>query len=123
MTDDDTRMDLSALDPVRDPTRLERSASVIAARVAPSLRRRRERPPVMWLELAQWRAPILAAAGLVAVVSIVVMSSPRSTSIAVTSDSPGTLAEAAGVPATVASWVESGTPPSNDALLGVQETP
>lgn len=120
---DEPRIDLSALDPDRDSTRLERSAGAIAVRVAPSLRRRRERPPVMWLELAQWRTPILAAAGLLAVVSIVVMSSPRSTSIAVTSDGPGTLAEAAGVPATVASWVENGTLPSNDALLGVQETP
>ena len=120
---DEPRIDLSALDLARDPTRLERSACAIAARVAPSLRRRRERPPVMWLELAQWRRPVLAAAALVAVVSIVVMSSPRSASVAVVGDSPGTLAEAAGVPATVASWVENGTLPSNDALLGVQETP
>ena len=123
MTTDEPRFDLSALDPAADSERLERSARAIAARVAPSLRRRRARPPVMWLELAQWRRPVLAAAALVAAASIVVLALPRSGSISVASARPGTLAEAAGVPAAVASWIEIGTPPSNDALLGVQETP
>jgi hypothetical protein len=120
---DDTRVDLSAVDPAADPTRLERSAHAIAARVAPTLRRRRERAPVLWLQLVDWRRPVLASAALVAVASIVVLSSPRSVTVSVANAGPATLAEAAGVPAAVASWVESGTPPSNEVLLGVQEAP
>jgi anti-sigma-K factor RskA len=120
---DDSRIDLSALDPGADPSRLDRSARAIASRVAPSLRRRRERVPALWIELAEWRRPVLAAAALVAAASIIVLAQPPSTAVFMAGPGPATLAEAAGVPPVAASWVESGLPPSNEALLDTQEAP
>jgi hypothetical protein len=120
---EESRLDLSALDPGADPTRVERCASAVAARVAPALRRRRERRPLLWLELAQWQRPVLAAAVLIAVASIFVLAAPRRGSLPSSGMTPGTLAEAEGLPTTIASWVESGAPLSSDALLGMQETP
>lgn len=120
---DDSRIDLSAVDPGADPSRLDRSARTIASRVAPSLRRRRERVPPLWIELVEWRRPVLAAAALVAVASIIVLTRPPSTTAFMASPGPGTLAEAAGVPPLAASWVESGLPPSNEALLDAREAP
>ncbi len=120
---DDSRVDLSALDPGADPSRIDRSARTIAARVAPSLRRRRERPLALWIQLADWRRPVLAAAALVVVASIIVLASPPATSVSAASTGPATLAEAAGLPPVAASWLESGPPPSSEALLDVQETP
>ncbi len=120
MSDDD-RIDFSALDPEADPTRLERSAHTIAARLAPSLARRRARDQTLWLQLLWWRRPVLAAGVLVAAASIAVLAMPRS--VPVRTAAPGTLAEAEGLPAPVAGWVESGRPPSNDALLGLKERP
>ena len=120
---DDTHIDLTALDPTADPARIERSAHLIAMRVAPSLRARHERAPVVWLQLAQWRRPVLATAALVAIVSVTVLALPQSTPVAAASAGAPTLAEAEGVPASVAGWVENGTPPSDEALLELQETP
>ncbi len=122
MTDED-RFDLSALDPGADPSRVDRSARAIAARVAPSLRRRRERAPALWIELAEWGRPVLAAAALAAAASIVVLVAPRSSSVSVTRSGPMTLAEAAGVPPFAAGWLESATPTSDEVLLDVQEAP
>lgn len=120
---DDTRIDLSALDPAADPARLERSVGVIAARLAPSLRRRREPAPALWLQLAGWRRPVLAAAALVVVASVVALVSPRPTAISAADGGGRTLAEAAGVPAAVASWVEGGAPLSDEAVLDILGTP
>lgn len=121
---DDTRVDLSPLDPERDPTRLERSARAIASRVAPSLRQRRERVPGLWEGLLGWRRPVMASAALVAVASLVVLAMPVPTTRADSVPArPLTLEEAAGLPAPLAAWVEDGRPPADGALLDVQETP
>ncbi len=120
---DDDRIDLSALDLDWDPTRLERSARAIAARVAPSLRRRLERPPGLWLGLAQWRRPVFAAAALVAVASIAVLTLPRRGPAAAAGASSLTLAEAEGVPAALAGWVEGGKAPSGARLLDMEVAP
>ncbi len=117
---DEDRIDLSALDLDRDPTRLERSARAIAARVAPSLRRRLERPPGLWLGLAQWRRPVFAAAALVAVASIAVLALPRGGPAGASSL---TLAEVEGVPAALAGWVEGGKAPSGARLLDMEVAP
>ncbi len=122
---DDPGLDLSPLDAEADPQRLERCARAVAVRVAPSLRRRRERGPGLWLQLARWQRPVLAAAVLVAVGSAALLMLPRpegaSRAGQGTSASP-TLAEAEGLPAPLAAWVENGTPPPGDLSLGVQET-
>ncbi len=120
MSDQD-RIDFSALDPEADPARLERTARAVAARLALSLAGRRAHDRALWLQLVGWRRPVLAAGALVAAASIVVLAMPRV--VPVKSAAPGTLAEAEGLPAPVAGWVESGTPPSNDALLGLRERP
>jgi hypothetical protein len=120
---DDTRVDFTPLGADADPVRLERSARVIAARLAPSLRSRRDRAGMFWLQLAGWRRPVLAAGALVAAASVVVLAMPRPSLVTVADTGPATLAEAAGVPVAVAGWVESGTALSNDAWIGVQEMP
>jgi hypothetical protein len=68
---DDRRMDLGPLDPERDVARLDRAARAVAMRVAPLLAARRERPADAWGLLESWRRPVLAAAALVAVASLV----------------------------------------------------
>jgi anti-sigma-K factor RskA len=120
---DDTPVDLSPLDPDADPARLERTARAVAARIAPTLRRRRERVPALWVLLAGWRRPVLAAAALVAVLAIATLVVPRSPVSASRMARSLTLTEAEGLPAPVAAWLEGGTPPSGDALLGLEETP
>src|SRR5437016_6608679 len=80
MNEDGDRMDFSALDPKAEPERLERARSSIAARVAPALRARRgsaaARPDV-WMGLAAWRRPVLAAAALIALVSALALAQAR----------------------------------------------
>ena len=129
MNDRDDRFDLSPLDPGRDPQRLARARAAILTRVAPSLRARRERGPALWLQLASWRAPVFAAAALLAVASIAVILRTPATragapaAVASTSamSEPSTLGEAAGLPAGIASWVETGTPPSSSNGIEAQE--
>ncbi len=123
---DETRVNLSALR--ADDAALERTAANVAARIAPTLRRRRERVPLLWLGVAEWRRPVLAAAALVVIASALVILRPEPRTAAFASASVAraastTLAEAAGVPAPVASYLEVGTAPSGDALLGLQEAP
>lgn len=129
MNDHDDRIDLSPLDPARDPQRPDRARAAILTRVAPSLRARRERGPALWLQLASWRSPVFAAAALLAVASIaVILRTPatRTSASAVVASSsatsaPSSLSEAAGLPAGIASWVETGTPPSSSNGIDVQE--
>ena len=129
MNDDHDRLDLSLLDPERDAARLARSRAAILTRVAPSLRARRERGPALWLQLASWRAPVFAAAALLAVASIaVILRTPatRTDAVAVvtpvsTASTPSSLGEAAGLPAGIATWVETGTPPGSSNGFEVQE--
>ena len=133
---DDGRLDLGALDPERDPARLDRSARAIAARLAPSLARRRARPADAWSLLAAWRTPVLATAAAIVVVSVATLATlPRThvhaaTVAAVTSAAATTisststsLSEAAGLPGAVASWVESDAPPVPSKTLDLQVSP
>ena len=120
MTDDE-RIDLGALDPARDPARLERSARAITARVAPVLAARRAQRADAWALLAAWRRPVLAAAAAIVVISVVTLvRTPRpaaraataATVVATTGASNTSLSEAAGLPGAVASYVEADVPPS-----------
>jgi len=113
MNDDRDRFDLSALD---DPAARLRTVNAVTARVDRVLRARRERGPQVWLALARWRVPVLAGATLVAIASLVVIVRVQPVVAARRTDaasagSASTLAQAAGVPASVANWVETGTPP------------
>jgi anti-sigma-K factor RskA len=131
---DDGRFDLGALDPERDPARLDRSARTIAARLAPSLARRRAQPADAWSLLAAWRVPVLATAAAIMVVSVVTLAAlPRTharaasaaaASVTSSASSTGTsLSEAAGLPGAVASWVESDAPPVPSKTLDLQVSP
>jgi hypothetical protein len=129
---DDDRIDLRALDPERDATRLDRTANAVAARVMTSLRARRARQSDPWALLADWRRPVLAAAAAIVVISTVtIVRTPRSagvaatttTSSAATADTATTLFEAAGLPGAVASWVEADAPPRPSKTLDLQGMP
>jgi anti-sigma-K factor RskA len=135
---DDGRLDLGALDPERDRARLDRSARAIAARLAPSLARRRARPADAWSLLAAWRTPVLATAAAIVVVSVVTLVSlPRtharaasatvaavtSAASSATASTSTSLSEAAGLPGAVASWVESDAPPVPSKTLDLQVSP
>lgn len=108
---DDTRFDLSALAADRDDSLRERSAAAVAARLSPSLARRRARPQLVWGELAARRFPVLAAGSALAVLSLLVLlrvpaphpSGPG----AQETDHLLTIAEASGVPAAIAERLES----------------
>jgi len=88
-----------------------------------------ERGPALWLELARWRAPVFAAAAVLAVASLAVIvrtPSTRTSATAVvasasTTSAPSSLGEAAGLPAGIATWVETGTPPGSAGAIDVQE--
>ena len=130
----ENRLDLSALDPRRDEERFERSVRSIAARLAPTLAARRARKPDLWTLLAAWQRPVLAAAAVLAVALVAALmrlgplAAPGSSN-AVSAHSrvaspkpaatrqPSTLLEAAGVPAAVAEWAETGTAPSGSSVL------
>jgi len=123
------RMDFSALDPSREPDRLERSAREIARRAAPALRARRERRPDLWTELTAWQRPLLAVAALLALALVTALalvrpaqaplgSSAASVSTSTTSTTrPSTLMEAAGLPKAMATWAETGQLPRSTDIL------
>lgn len=105
---DDSRLDLTALDPDADGSLRERSGAAIAARLATSLARRRARPQLFWSELASRRVPLLAAGSALAALSILVLlrlpAPPPS--VTVGTDHLLTIAEASGVPAAIAVRLE-----------------
>ncbi len=98
--------DLRPLDPSRDPARWERLIAATSARAALELaRRRRARSPAF--VLAGWARPGLAAAAVLALVSAGVLALAPGAEAA-----QPRVAEALGVPGTVADWVETGHAPS-----------
>lgn len=113
--EDDFR-DLAPLDPAGDPARWERMVGGIMAAAEPELARRAKLPqPGMLLLLSDWVRPTVSAAALVAAAAaaFLVTSGPVQTSTAVT----GGLADALGYPEPVVAWMESGEPPSVEALM------
>lgn len=91
---DDERLDLSALDPTRDAMRFARARAAIAAGAAAGLRRRRTRGDV-WGVLSAWRQPVLAAAGVVMLMSaFVLLRAPTVTRTAAVTRATGTQAGA-----------------------------
>jgi hypothetical protein len=67
---DEERLDLSVLDPRRDPVRWERMVAAVVMRAAP--RALRERGPLS--VLAGWARPTMAAAAFVGVVSAALLA-------------------------------------------------
>ncbi len=101
MSEDPQAIDLSPLDPTRDAEHFEQVVSAITARAADELARRARATPI--IELARWRRPMLAAAAVLAIISLTVMSRlelPDTNAEATTG-----VAEALGVPSELAQWM------------------
>lgn len=107
---DDERMDLSPLDPGRDPERLERMVRSVLARADAA------RPPSYAAALVARGRIALLVAGLIAVLAWVPALSGRGSAVP---DAPGIDAVA-----TVAGWAEAGAIPSGAdvyRVLGVND--
>jgi len=110
---DDGRLDLSPLKP--DPERVDRAADAVLARTRGTLAGRQRMQASVWREIPGWERPLLATAALAALLSIVALIRVH---LAVPAEPVATLSEDAGVPAPVASWVDSDQPPDPATLLG-----
>lgn len=109
----DEPIDFSPLDPRREPERFEqlvRSITLAAAAAlgAPAMRRRG-----VMEQIAAWRTPMLAAAAVVTVASVLALVQ----SAAAAPPRTPFIAEAVGVPTTVAQWMRSSELPSAGDLL------
>jgi anti-sigma-K factor RskA len=109
---DDGRPDLSPLKP--DPERADRAARAVLARAQGTLAGRKRTQGSVWGQLPAWERPLLAAAAMAAIVSIVVLLRVHPD---LQRGHEATLSEAAGIPAPFASWVESDQPPDPATLL------
>ena len=109
---DDDRLDLSPLRP--DPERVDRSARAVLARARGTLDGRQRMRTSVWRELPAWERPLLAAAAIAALLSIVVLLRVHPL---VRGADVATLSERAGVPAPIARWAESDEPPDPSSLL------
>jgi len=108
---DDGRLDLTPLRP--DPEQVDRAARAIHLRTRGTLAGRQRMQASVWREIPAWERPLLAAAAVAALISIVAL-------IRVHPGVPervATLSEDAGVPAPVAPWVDSDQPPDPSSLL------
>jgi anti-sigma-K factor RskA len=109
----DDPLDLSPLDPTTDPARFARRLAEIGARAAEPLAARRANATGVLGALPRWRRPMLAAAAVVALISIAAL-----VRVDVPNRSSATgVAEAIGVPQGLASWVRADSTPDPAELL------
>lgn len=122
MTEDP--IDFSKLDPTADPVRFEAIVRSITESAAGQLATRRARAGVMG-QISRWTRPMLAAAAVLALLSIITLAGVRTgdgTAVAPSGDgsaAPVDLAEAIGIPGQLASWVGEGTTPTTADLFTV----
>lgn len=109
-------MDLAPLDPCADRARFERRVGRVVRAAAAELARRRAGASI-WSVFAQWRRPVLAVSGVLAVLSLLILMRAQPAASTRTS-----LAEAAGVPAEWVRWVQAGQNPSPADLIGVERS-
>jgi anti-sigma-K factor RskA len=116
------RLDLTPLDPRADAPRFDRLMREVRRGATPELVRR-QFSSTLWGQIARWRRPILATSGVVALVSVIalVVAHPSTRTSATTSaTTQTTLAEAFGVPSSVARWVQGSDKPTTGDLLGLE---
>jgi hypothetical protein len=106
----DERLDLRALDPTRDPERFERTVGRIMDRAALPLAARRTRLSAVG-QVTRWWRPMLAVAAALAIAAIGVLTQVSPASPAAATPEPG-VAEAIGIPTTVATWMVSAETPT-----------
>lgn len=123
--DIEPRLDLSPLDPRRDPDRWERMVAGVLARasipdaiVIPLVR-----GPLA--TLAGWARPLLAAAAAIVALSLVSLGGQApAVAVAASADEPATMVEALAVPEPVAGWItEERGPQRGDLLVALDEMP
>lgn len=106
------RIDLSPLDPTADEEALHRY--VLRVRTAATAELvRRQNAAGLWVTIVLGRRPILAACGIIAVVSIaVLLAIPRGAAYRTES-----VAEALGIPKAYASWISAAERPAPGEIL------
>lgn len=118
---DHDRIDLSPLHPAADAERWERMVAGIVARArVPVAAPAPARTPL--LVLADWAWPTMAAAALVAGLSLVALSGRESPTVVPTGAL--SVAEALDLPAPVTDWLVEDRPPTeSDLLVALEEMP
>lgn len=115
MTDD--RIDLSPLDPTRDPVRHARAVRRIMDAATLPLAARRSRITPMG-QVTRWWRPMLAMAAAFALAAIGVLT--QVTPATAASREAG-IAEALGIPTAVATWMTAGDTPSGAQIFAAFE--
>jgi len=110
----DDRIDFSPIDPTQDEAHFEELVSSIVRNAEVELARRRGRLTVVG-QVGQWWRPLLAAAGVIIVVSLGVLWQLGGNGSAVLVESG--IEESLGVSAQVASWIRSDELPTASDLL------
>lgn len=114
------RLDLSPLDPIGDRRAYDRLVRRIMEAAGPELARRAaDRGPIALV--AGWARPALAAAAVIAVIAIAAIAATERA--AGEAGEAGTVADALGVPAPAAEWLEEGREPTPAELILAAETP
>lgn len=115
MSEDPQAIDLSSLDPTRDPEHFDEIVAAITTEAADELARRGRPTPI--IQLARWQRPMLAAAAVLAIISLTVMS--RIELPDDTAEDPVGVAEALGVPDALAQWMWTDELPTTADLFSV----
>lgn len=109
------RLNLSALDPAADSERWELLVGTITRRAMPELARRAAlRSPLVLL--AGWARPMLAAAAVLAVISIAALNAPLEPPSPSIGQAAG-MVEELRVPAPLAAWLTEERGPTVDDLI------
>ncbi|HEX6559730.1 MAG TPA: hypothetical protein VF021_09720 [Longimicrobiales bacterium] len=112
----DERFDLSALDLSKDPERFENLVGRIAWRARGELARRASRRISPVEMVAAWYRPAIAAAAMIAAVSLTLLATVGRNRNDVQT---GAYMSAAEVPAAMSGWFEEGSSPTAAELLVV----
>ena len=114
----DDRIDFGVVDPTRDPERFERVVGSVMERAGPELAARRRRRGVLG-EISSWWKPTLVAAAVAGLLYVGVLAGIPTEDVPedVPEEETAGIAEAIGVPSTVAEWVRSGESTTPEELL------
>jgi hypothetical protein len=115
----DDRMDLRAFDPARDPVRHERAIGRILDQAALPLAARRARATTMG-QITTWWRPMLALAAALTLAAIGVLTQVQPAA-AVTAESDSSIAEALGIPTTLATWIGAADTPTAAQVFSALE--
>lgn len=105
-------IDFAPLDPRTDPERFDRLVRSIGESARPELSARQARNSV-FTQLSDWRRPLLVAAAIMGIASVGTLTRVEDPDAATEVG----VAEAIGVPETIAGWVRSGETPTTAELL------